>query len=179
MLYRGGRRFGLRTVRLVALGDVDVQHRMLHHRCRRPLGDPIRLPALPKGRDTPVRLYRVRPGRCRLALAQYLMEPSTNRWLVHALCLCLIDWWVPCSGSLCAAGTARAGDPILDVSIFSRRVVAILVTTGLGWSSFGVWFYYLFQFIQQFRHVSPLDSAVQFAPGGHLREFCLPLPHPI
>ncbi|GFF95378.1 hypothetical protein CNMCM8927_008448 [Aspergillus lentulus] len=60
----------------------------------------------------------------------------------------------------------RAMDPILDVSIFSRRVVAVLVTTGLGWSSFGVWFYYLFQFIQHFRHVSPLDSAVQFAPGA-------------
>ncbi|KAL4746053.1 hypothetical protein BDW72DRAFT_210785 [Aspergillus terricola var. indicus] len=60
----------------------------------------------------------------------------------------------------------RAVNPILDVSIFSRRVVAILVTTGLGWSSFGIWFYYLFQFIQQFRHVSPLDSAVQFAPGA-------------
>ncbi|KAF7114425.1 hypothetical protein CNMCM5793_008729 [Aspergillus hiratsukae] len=60
----------------------------------------------------------------------------------------------------------RAVDPILDISIFSRRVVAVLVTTGLGWSSFGVWFYYLFQFIQHFRHVSPLDSAVRFAPGA-------------
>jgi hypothetical protein len=60
----------------------------------------------------------------------------------------------------------RAVDPILDVAIFSRRVVAVLVTTGLGWSSFGVWFYYLFQFIQHIRHVSPLDSAVQFAPGA-------------
>lgn len=60
----------------------------------------------------------------------------------------------------------RAVDPILDVSIFSRCVVTVLMTTGLGWSSFGVWFYYLFQFIQHFRHVSPLDSAVQFAPGA-------------
>ncbi|RHZ54723.1 hypothetical protein CDV55_105235 [Aspergillus turcosus] len=60
----------------------------------------------------------------------------------------------------------RAADPILDVSIFSRRVVAVLVTTSLGWSSFGVWFYYLFEFIQNFRQVSPLDSALQFAPGA-------------
>jgi hypothetical protein len=39
-----------------------------------------------------------------------------------------------------------------------------LAITGLGWSSFGVWFYYLFQFIQQVRQVSPL--AAQFAPGA-------------
>jgi hypothetical protein len=60
----------------------------------------------------------------------------------------------------------RAADPILDISIFNRRVAAVLLTTGLGWSSFGVWFYYLFQFIQQFRGISPLASAVQFAPGA-------------
>jgi MFS family permease len=60
----------------------------------------------------------------------------------------------------------RAVDPILDVAIFNRHVVAVLVTTGLGWSSFAVWFYYLFQFIQQFRDVSPLESAAQFAPGA-------------
>lgn len=60
----------------------------------------------------------------------------------------------------------RAVDPILDVTIFNRHVVAVLVATGLGWSSFAVWFYYLFQFIQQFRNVSPLGSAAQFAPGA-------------
>ncbi|EEP75430.1 hypothetical protein UREG_00276 [Uncinocarpus reesii 1704] len=60
----------------------------------------------------------------------------------------------------------RAEIPLLDMSIFNRHVAAVLVTTGLGWSSFGVWFYYLFQFIQRFRGVSPLDSAAQFAPGA-------------
>ncbi|KAL3494924.1 putative MFS multidrug transporter [Aspergillus germanicus] len=60
----------------------------------------------------------------------------------------------------------RAAEPILDISIFNRNVAAVLLTKGLGWSSFGVWFYYLFQFIQQFRGVSPLASAVQFAPGA-------------
>ncbi|KAL3466468.1 putative MFS multidrug transporter [Aspergillus heterothallicus] len=60
----------------------------------------------------------------------------------------------------------RAADPILDISIFNRRVAAVLLTTGLGWSSFGIWLYYLFQFIQRFRGVSPLTSAVQFTPGA-------------
>ncbi|KAL4793208.1 putative MFS multidrug transporter [Aspergillus venezuelensis] len=60
----------------------------------------------------------------------------------------------------------RAKNPVLDVSILNRHVVAVLLTTGLGWSSFGVWFYYLFQFIQQLRGVSPLQSAVQFTSGA-------------
>lgn len=57
-------------------------------------------------------------------------------------------------------------EPILNVGIFNRHVAAVLLTTGLGWSSFGVWFYYTFRFIQRFRGVSALDSAAQFAPGA-------------
>lgn len=60
----------------------------------------------------------------------------------------------------------RTASPILDISILNRRVAAILAITGLGWSSFGIWFYYLFQSIQRFRHVSPLESAIQFVPGA-------------
>ncbi|KAL2822741.1 major facilitator superfamily domain-containing protein [Aspergillus cavernicola] len=54
------------------------------------------------------------------------------------------------------------GFPILGLFVFC----AVLLTAGLSWSSFGIWFYYPFQSIQQFRHVSPLESAVQFVPGA-------------
>lgn len=57
-------------------------------------------------------------------------------------------------------------EPILNITLFNRHVAAVLLTTGLGWSSFGVWFYYTFRFIQRFRNVSALDSAAQFAPGA-------------
>jgi MFS family permease len=60
----------------------------------------------------------------------------------------------------------RAEQPILDLSLFNGRVAGVLVITGLGWSSFGVWFYYMFQFIQHLRGVSALGSAVQFIPGA-------------
>ncbi|PVI01726.1 MFS general substrate transporter [Periconia macrospinosa] len=60
----------------------------------------------------------------------------------------------------------RAEEPILDLSLFNGRVAGVLVITGLGWSSFGIWFYYMFQFIQQLRGVSALGSAVQFIPGA-------------
>ncbi|EED16025.1 MFS multidrug transporter, putative [Talaromyces stipitatus ATCC 10500] len=57
-------------------------------------------------------------------------------------------------------------EPILNITIFNRHAAAVLLTTGLGWSSFGIWFYYTFRFIQRFRGVSPLESAAQFAPGA-------------
>jgi MFS family permease len=60
----------------------------------------------------------------------------------------------------------RAKQPLLDVSIFNGHVAGILLTTALGWSSFGIWFYYLFQFLQHLRHVSSFDSALQFLPGA-------------
>ncbi|KAK6196958.1 hypothetical protein LQW54_011043 [Pestalotiopsis sp. IQ-011] len=59
----------------------------------------------------------------------------------------------------------RTSQPIVDVSIFNRQVAGVLLTTGLGWSSFGIWFYYMFQFLQRIRNVSSLMSAVQFIPG--------------
>ncbi|ETS85407.1 hypothetical protein PFICI_03432 [Pestalotiopsis fici W106-1] len=59
----------------------------------------------------------------------------------------------------------RVSQPIVDISIFNRQVAGVLLTTGLGWSSFGIWFYYMFQFLQQIRGVSSLDSAIQFIPG--------------
>jgi MFS family permease len=60
----------------------------------------------------------------------------------------------------------RAEQPILDLTLFNGRVAAVLVITGLGWSSFGIWFYYMFQFIQHLRGVSALGSAIQFIPGA-------------
>lgn len=60
----------------------------------------------------------------------------------------------------------RAKHPITDTSIFNARVIGVLFTTALGWSSFGVWFYYMFQFLQQERGVSSLGSAIQFIPGA-------------
>ncbi|KAK7180064.1 hypothetical protein DPSP01_011192 [Paraphaeosphaeria sporulosa] len=60
----------------------------------------------------------------------------------------------------------RAEHPIMDVSIFNGRVMGILLTTGLSWTSFGIWFYYIFQFLQHVRGLSSLESALQFGPGA-------------
>ncbi|GAB7365825.1 hypothetical protein MBLNU230_g7157t1 [Neophaeotheca triangularis] len=67
---------------------------------------------------------------------------------------------------LFVAQERRAKQPILDLSIFNRDSYMVLASTGLGWASFSVWFYYLFQFLQRIRSVSALESAVQFIPGA-------------
>lgn len=59
----------------------------------------------------------------------------------------------------------RAEYPIVDVSVFNGRVAGILLTTGLGWTGFGIWFYYIFQFLQHARHKSNFESAVESVPN--------------
>ncbi|KAL3446521.1 hypothetical protein BJX65DRAFT_308947 [Aspergillus insuetus] len=89
-------------------------------------------------------------------------EATRMTWHVGGYSL-IVGTFILVAGKL---GDLYGSKRILDISIFNRRVAAVLLTTGLGWSSLGVWFYYLFQFIQQFRGVSPLNSAVQFTPGA-------------
>ncbi|KAL5338425.1 major facilitator superfamily domain-containing protein [Aspergillus crustosus] len=73
----------------------------------------------------------------------------------------------------------RTKDPILDVSIINPRVASVLVTTGLGWSSFGVWFYYLFQLIQhaEIRNVSPLDMDISFPASATILSDAVSVKH--
>jgi MFS family permease len=67
----------------------------------------------------------------------------------------LFAWW-----------EKRAERPLIDTSVFNARVAGILMCTGLGWSSFGVWFFYMFQFLAHMRGNTSLDSALQFGPGA-------------
>lgn len=60
----------------------------------------------------------------------------------------------------------RAAQPIMDISIFNGYVMGILLNTALSWSSFGIWFYYIFQFVQQLRGVSVMESALEFIATG-------------
>jgi MFS family permease len=71
----------------------------------------------------------------------------------------------------------RVEHPLLDLSIFNRHVAFVLVVTGLGWSCFGIWIYYMFQFLQKFRGVSALNSVAQFVPAtisGIMASFATP-----
>ncbi|KAF2447319.1 putative MFS multidrug transporter [Karstenula rhodostoma CBS 690.94] len=68
----------------------------------------------------------------------------------------------------------RSKHPIMDISVFNGRVASILLITGLGWASFGIWFYYMFQFLQHIRGLSSLISITQFTPGA-IRGMIAPL----
>jgi hypothetical protein len=136
------------------VGDVVIQFGLFHHGGDCNLGDPVRFDYT---------------GSALGVTGLLLLNISWNQapidgWPTPYVYILLILGFILLV--LFVLQEKRAADPILDISIFNRRVAAVLLTTGLGWSSFGVWFYYLFQFIQQFRGISPLASAVQFAPGA-------------
>lgn len=60
----------------------------------------------------------------------------------------------------------RVANPILDTSTLNRQFFMVPITPGLGWSSFGVWIYYTFQFMQNLRLTTTLESAARFVPEG-------------
>lgn len=47
---------------------------------------------------------------------------------------------------------------------FNTEVTVTLICVGLGWASFGIWIYYLWQIFQILRNASPLLSTAWFSP---------------
>lgn len=73
-------------------------------------------------------------------------------------------------GTFCIVGflfieknTARA---LIPQGAISGKVGFVLGCIALGWSSFGIWVYYFFQFIENLRNVTPLEGAAQTIPAG-------------
>ena len=56
--------------------------------------------------------------------------------------------------------------PLIPSSALSVHNVFILACVGLGWSSFGCWAYYFWQFVETLRGVSPLLGTAQIVPAG-------------
>ncbi|KAI2628206.1 major facilitator superfamily transporter [Xylaria nigripes] len=57
-----------------------------------------------------------------------------------------------------------ARKPLVPRSALSSDVFWILVTAGCSWSSFGIWSFYGWQFVERLRFVSPLLSTAYFVP---------------
>ena len=57
-----------------------------------------------------------------------------------------------------------ATSPLIPFAAFSTDVAFVLACVACGWSCFGVWVYYLFQFYQQLRGASPLLTAAWLIP---------------
>ena len=59
-----------------------------------------------------------------------------------------------------------AAHPLIPSSTLSAHNAFILACVGLGWSSFGCWMFYFWQFIENLRNVSPLLGTAQTVPAG-------------
>jgi len=58
----------------------------------------------------------------------------------------------------------RVPHPLFPPGILTLDAICIMACLALGWSSFGVWIFYTFQFLQAIRHTGPVASAVQLIP---------------
>ena len=57
-----------------------------------------------------------------------------------------------------------ASSPLIPFDALSTDVAFVLATVACGWSCFGIWVYYLWQFYEQLRGASPLRAAFWTSP---------------
>ncbi|KAL3424697.1 Drug resistance protein [Phlyctema vagabunda] len=55
-------------------------------------------------------------------------------------------------------------NPLVPVRSLSRDTLFVLGCIAAGWSSFGIWVFYLWQFLELERHVTPLLGSAMLAP---------------
>jgi MFS family permease len=58
----------------------------------------------------------------------------------------------------------HASHPLLPMSVINSQVAFVLACVALGWGSFGIWSYYLWQFMLQIRGLSPLLATAWWSP---------------
>ena len=88
----------------------------------------------------------------------------------------VVGWQDPYCGVLLGIGIIclvafvliekRVAQPLLPVKSLTAPVCFVLSATAVGWASFGVWLYYLWEFMQTLRHISPLLAAAQNSPAA-------------
>jgi MFS family permease len=61
---------------------------------------------------------------------------------------------------------SRATFPLIPHTAFSIDTAFVLGCIAAGWSSFGIWVFYLWSFYEELRHSSPLLSCAFFAPAS-------------
>lgn len=86
----------------------------------------------------------------------------------------VVGWQTPYTYALLIVGVAflcifafierRAQFPLLPFAVLSTDTVFVLACVAAGWSSFGIWIYHTFQFMEQIRQQAPLLSSAQFVP---------------
>lgn len=57
-----------------------------------------------------------------------------------------------------------ASRPLLPLDAFTGEVGFVLAVVSCGWATFGIWFFYVYQIVQQVKGVSPLLAVAWFSP---------------
>lgn len=60
----------------------------------------------------------------------------------------------------------RATFPLIPFSAITPDIGFVLATLACGWAAFGVWVFYGWEFVQNFRGISPLFGCLQFSPAA-------------
>lgn len=86
----------------------------------------------------------------------------------------VVGWTTPYCYVLLLAGFAflslfgliesRAPFPLIPRDALSTDTAFVLGCIAAGWSSFGIWVYYLWQFCEELKHASPLLTSAYFVP---------------
>ena len=61
---------------------------------------------------------------------------------------------------------SRASFPLVPIESLNSDTAFVLACIAAGWSSFGIWLFFLFQFMEEIRLDSPLLASAHFAPGA-------------
>ena len=60
----------------------------------------------------------------------------------------------------------RTVEALIPRGALSGKVGFVLGCIALGWSSFGIWVYYFYQFLENIRNLTPLGAVAQTVPAG-------------
>ncbi|GHJ85983.1 hypothetical protein NliqN6_2385 [Naganishia liquefaciens] len=59
---------------------------------------------------------------------------------------------------------SRVADPLVPTHYLTKEVLFVLAAIACGWSAFGIWLYYLWQFWEELRGISPLLGSAMISP---------------
>ncbi|KAH7319184.1 hypothetical protein BKA65DRAFT_437906, partial [Rhexocercosporidium sp. MPI-PUGE-AT-0058] len=80
--------------------------------------------------------------------------PYTYALLIVGLVFLALFTWVE----------SRASHPLLPIEALTKDTAFVLGCMAAGWSSFGIWVFYSWQFLEELRNTSPLLASAQFIP---------------
>lgn len=86
----------------------------------------------------------------------------------------VVGWTTPYTYALLIVGfvlvgifafiESKAEFPLIPMYALTTDTAFVLGCMAAGWSSFGIWVFYTWRFLQEVRHVSPLLACAQFVP---------------